>query len=334
MKTYVALNKQTFSNGKYSIVPIRAEDRFSIMKWRNEQAYHLRTKEVLTAQVQDEYFNNTVASLFEKTNPDQLLFSYLEGDCCIGYGGLVHINWASRNAEISFLMNTALEDEHFNLHWSTFLSLIEEVAFSDLGLHKVYTYAFDLRKHLYDVLESCHYNKEAVLVDHHLVDGRFIYVVIHAKINNAYVLRKAKAEDIKLTFAWASDPIVRRYSFDRKKIEWEAHKRWFLNKIKDPDCEFYLLVRENLVIGSIRFDMDNNGTATVSYLIDPKFHGKGLGKLILEFGLKQLKIERPEIVAVHGSVINENISSYRIFERLGFSKAESDNFKTKFKKDF
>jgi hypothetical protein len=42
MSSYKVLNKQVFSSGNFSIVPIRIEDRFEIMKWRNEQIYYLR----------------------------------------------------------------------------------------------------------------------------------------------------------------------------------------------------------------------------------------------------------------------------------------------------
>ena len=39
---YTCLIKNKFLNGDYKIVPIRFEDRLDIMKWRNEQLYHLR----------------------------------------------------------------------------------------------------------------------------------------------------------------------------------------------------------------------------------------------------------------------------------------------------
>ena len=101
---------------------------------------------------QDDYFKQVVLPQFDEQTPPQLLFSYLENDVCIGYGGLVHINWQDKNAEISFLMNTILEKESFCKHWNMFLSLIETVAFSDIKLHKIFTYAFDLRPKLYESL--------------------------------------------------------------------------------------------------------------------------------------------------------------------------------------
>ena len=44
MNIYKAINKQTVCLGQYKIVPIRFEDRYSILEWRNEQMYHLRQK--------------------------------------------------------------------------------------------------------------------------------------------------------------------------------------------------------------------------------------------------------------------------------------------------
>ncbi len=183
MNSYKALNKQFFSSGEFSIVPLRMEDRYAIMKWRNEQIYHLRQHKTLTKEDQNKYFETIVASLFKKEQPDQILFSYLENDKCVGYGGLVHINWIDKNAEISFIMNTELEDENFEFHWSSFLKLLEELAFVELQFHKLYVYAFDLRPHLYTALELNQYFKDAVLKEHCFFNDQFIDVVIHSKLN-------------------------------------------------------------------------------------------------------------------------------------------------------
>lgn len=183
MNSYKTLNKQTFSSGKYSIVPLRMEDRYHILKWRNEQIYHLRQHRTLTKEDQDKYFEKVVANLYEQDQPVQILFSFLENEICIGYGGLVHINWIDKNAEISFIMNTQLEEDKFEFHWSNFLKLLEELAFKELQFHKLYVYAFDLRPHLYTTLELNQYFKDAVLKEHCLFNDEFIDVVIHSKLN-------------------------------------------------------------------------------------------------------------------------------------------------------
>ncbi len=187
MSSYKVLNKQIYSSGNYSIVPIRMEDRFDIMKWRNEQIYHLRQDKPLTPENQDYYFKNVVDKLFNEEHPNQILFSFLENGICIGYGGLVHINWIDKNAEISFVINTELEKEYFKLYWINYIRMIEKLAFDELRLHKIFTYAFDVRPHLYDALEFVGFKKEAVLKEHCFFQNKFKDVVIHSKLISTIV---------------------------------------------------------------------------------------------------------------------------------------------------
>jgi hypothetical protein len=181
MRTYKVLRKNHFDHGSHSLVPIRHEDRFRIMDWRNEQMYHLRQTRVLTKEQQDEYFNSVIPSLFDLEKPGQLLFSFLENGICIGYGGLVHINWTDLNAEISFLFQTNRQELDFDILWRAFLVQIEEVAFKQLKLEKIYTYAFDVRPNLYNTLICSGYSEDARLSRHVNVRNVLIDVVIHSK---------------------------------------------------------------------------------------------------------------------------------------------------------
>ena len=182
MNYYSVLDKQIFTVGNFSLVPIRSSDKFVIMKWRNEQMYHLRQDSVLTIEKQNNYFKNIVSTLFDNERPSQILFSFLKNGECIGYGGLVHINWVDMNAEISFIMDTALEKEHFNEYWSIYLKCLEELAFDEIKFHKIYVYAFDLRPHLYEMLVDNDYFLDARLTKHCLYDENLIDVVIHSKL--------------------------------------------------------------------------------------------------------------------------------------------------------
>jgi len=178
-------SEQEFSHQKFRLLPIRFEDRWDIMKWRNEQIYHLRQNKPLTEEDQNRYFEQVVSKLFDQEQPNQLLFSLLEDQTCIGYGGLVHINWVDRNAEISFIMNTSLEEQNFEAIWVDYLFLIEQVAFRTLNLHKIYTYAFDLRPRLYAALETAGFQEDARLKEHCLFENRYIDVLIHSKWNGS-----------------------------------------------------------------------------------------------------------------------------------------------------
>lgn len=182
MKYYKNLSRQEYKIGEYKIVPIRDTDKYKIMQWRNEQLYHLRQKIELTKKDQEKYFKEVVEKLFDKINPDQILFSFLKKNICIGYGGLVHISWEDKNAEISFVLDTELECKFFEKYWLLFLNLIEIVAFDYLSFMKIYVYSFNLRPKLYAVLNKASYEQEAQLKDHHLLEkDTYIDVFIHSK---------------------------------------------------------------------------------------------------------------------------------------------------------
>jgi RimJ/RimL family protein N-acetyltransferase len=333
MKSYKALNRQVFTSGEYSIVPIRSEDRYLIMQWRNEQIYHLRQNKPLTREDQDNYFENVVSKLFDQDKPDQLLFSFLKNGQCIGYGGLVHIEWTDRHAEISFIMDPSFENTSFETYWRIFLNLIEQVGFHELKLHKLFTYAFDLRPKLYEALESAGFVKDAILLQHVLYHGLYKNVVIHSKLHDRVWLRVADIYDTELTFKWASDKNVRQYAFNTKSIDYNEHSKWFKAKTQSKNCLYFILENATNKIGSIRLDFDETNNATISYLIDPTFHGKGYGKIILIMALNRLKELGYNSLNIIGFVKSENIASVKIFEKLEFTLTENKNNVLKFEKD-
>ena len=181
MPNYISLKKQIYTHNGYEIIPIRDIDKYDIMKWRNEQIYHLRQENLLTKLDQKKYFNNVIRKIYNDPKPDQILFSFMHENICIGYGGLVHINWKNMNAEISFIMNTQLEKKYFNKNWSEFLNLIENAAFNDLKMKNIFVYAFDVRMHLYDVLIENGYLLDKRLKNKYFFNEKKSDVLIYSK---------------------------------------------------------------------------------------------------------------------------------------------------------
>ena len=322
MKKYYLLNKVKFEYEEFSLIPIRHEDRYLIMKWRNEQMYHLRQNKELTKEEQDFYFDNVVSHLFLKEQPEQILFSFLKNDELIGYGGLVHINWTDKNAEISFLMNTILEKEHFEEYWMIYLSLIEKVAFHQLSLHKIFTYAFDLRPNLYKVLESAEFIQEAKLFDHCIVDDSYVDVYIHSKFG--FQFSKIVENDISLTFEWATNPKVREYSLNKTNIDFDTHKNWFNKTLADHNVYYYFYILNKVPVGVFRINKINNQTGLISFLVNPDFHGNGIGYKMVYEGIELIRKIDNQIKNLKAEVMHENKASLKIFEKLKFNKVKLD----------
>ena len=322
MSRYRALTKQEYKNINYSIVPIRDEDKYAIMQWRNEQIYHLRQDKPLTIERQEKYFAGVITQLFGQVEPNQILFSYLENNICIGYGGLVHINWIDKNAEISFIISTELEKDYFEFHWVNYLALIEKVAFEELKFHKLFTYAFDLRPRLYTALEKTGFRQEAILKEHILFDKKYIDVVIHAKFNPIINLRKATENDLLLYFNWANDEDVRIQSFSSNTIDLVTHTKWYEDKIQDERNHFYLFENSsNEAVGQVRIERQSNNKAVIGISIDKKFRGKGFAPKILRESLSEFtRICEDYTIEAYIKITNKG--SINSFKKAGFNQVK------------
>jgi len=321
---YKVLNNQSIEITPYKIVPIRFEDRFKIMKWRNEQMYHLRQSETLTPNAQEKYFDEVVKHLFQQDRPNQILFSFLEGNKCIGYGGLVHINWIDRNAEISFIMDTVLEDIYFEDHWRTYLKLVEHIALFELNLHKIFTYAFDLRPKLYRALENQGYQLGARLKQHCFFGGKFLDVVIHSKIlNQPLRLRQVTPDDIWLLYNWSNEEESRANSFSTGPISKEEHIKWFNRKVNNKQSLMLIGMLIDQPVGLVRYEIENE-KSIVGINLDKNFRGKGLAVKLLKESLDFYC--KTENVPVEAYIKNDNKASIKAFEKVGYRFLRNDEF--------
>ena len=325
MPKYIGLQQQEQHLGDYSIVPLRYEDRFSIMKWRNEQIYHLRQARPLTDDDQQRYFDNVVSKLYDNPKPDQILFSYLEKGVCIGYGGLVHINWIDRNGEISFIMDTQLEKEHFAEHWSNYLTMLKAVAFDDLGLHKIFTYAFDLRPHLYTMLEANGYKREATLKEHCLFNGEYKDVVLHSLWNDRYEVINyvdcTKEQNLDI-LALRNRDDVRSWMVNPEVISEENHFKFVESLKGNPNRLYYVIYKNGVLMGTYNLTNEGDGVWERGIIANPSTQGTGQ----TEKWERQILSSLPsEIKAVSAKVKQENLRSIKYHEKLGYKEQSRDN---------
>lgn len=185
MRKYKCLSNIEWSSKGYKLVPIRTEDKYEILNWRNSQIEILRQKEEVSKEQQDIYFANVVDKLFEEKFPKQLLFSFLHNGILIGYGGLVHIDWESKNAEVSFLL---YNNNDFQSKFSEFMRIIFVISFEELKLIKIHTtvYNIEARKRYIEVIENLNFVKEAILKNHIFIENKYYDVLIYSYFNKTH----------------------------------------------------------------------------------------------------------------------------------------------------
>jgi UDP-2,4-diacetamido-2,4,6-trideoxy-beta-L-altropyranose hydrolase len=138
-------------------------------------------------------------------------------------------------------------------------------------------------------------------------------------------LRKADLNDLHVTFEWANDPSVRMQSFEQDLIPFESHQKWFISKLNDRNCHYYIFEKDKTPMGQIRFQVADS-TAVISYLVDHRQRSNGMGCIILSKGIDQFLSEYKSEVKIVGNVKKSNIASQKSFEKLAFEKEESTGF--------
>lgn len=190
-KKYACLTSSQFADDKgYKIVAIREQDIENIRIWRNAQIDVLRQKIPLSQEDQRAYFQRHIWPSFQNPNPEQILFSFLYQDACIGYGGLTRIDWEARRAEVSFLVDPlrAQDPVLYARDYTQFLFLLSLAAFKDLQFHRLYAETFAFRLEHMRILEECGFKQEGILREHIYKRGQWWDSLIHGLLAKEFVI--------------------------------------------------------------------------------------------------------------------------------------------------
>jgi UDP-2,4-diacetamido-2,4,6-trideoxy-beta-L-altropyranose hydrolase len=155
-----------------------------------------------------------------------------------------------------------------------------------------------------------------------LVDGEGISRV-RMNINSDPIrLRTIRQSDCATIWNWVNEPMDRKSAFNTKYISIEEHKSWFYQKIKDPNCYFFMgLDAYDNPVGQIRFDIIGD-IATVDISIDKKWRGKGFAKSLLNQGIHKLS-KISNVTTLKACIKKENLGSIRTFMACNFEFSEN-----------
>ncbi len=132
-----------------------------------------------------------------------------------------------------------------------------------------------------------------------------------------FELKIATIQDMKDIFELSNDDLVRKNSFNQKKIEWEEHQVWFKNKINDKNSVFYVVRKNNYLIAQVRFDKSNVDEFDISISISPNFRRQGYGKKILKL-VSDKVISQYKIKKINAYIKSENETSKKMFDKVGY----------------
>lgn len=124
------------------------DDALLIRKWRNEQINILRQNSKVKIQDQLNYFKKIYLPNLKKRKPNQVLYTILENNTRIGYGGIVHIDWTKKVGEMSFVIDPKKNFKK-KILFKFFLTNIKKISKHNLKIKKIIIETFSFRyKHL------------------------------------------------------------------------------------------------------------------------------------------------------------------------------------------
>lgn len=178
---YICMPRPKLEDGPFSVEALQPVHIEAVRQWRNAQMDVLRQDEVITPAQQEAYYAEHIWPDMLKSNPSNILLAFKERGQLIGYGGLVHIVWEHRRAEVSFLLNPALAErqDDYARSFAAFLNLMKALAFDELSLNRLYTETYSMRQHHISILESAGFCREGVLRCHVKIKRLFVDSIIH-----------------------------------------------------------------------------------------------------------------------------------------------------------
>lgn len=181
---YRAMPRTRIAAGDIALRAVEPGDIEAIRRWRNAQMDVLRQTAPITPEGQARYFAVHVWPEKPKPQPAQILLAIERSGDLVGYGGLVHISWPNLRAEVSFLLTPAVErDAEFRgIVFGAFLGLLQELAFADLGLYRLFTETFAHRAGHIETLEAAGFRREGCLRAHVFVDGAPTDALVHGRL--------------------------------------------------------------------------------------------------------------------------------------------------------
>ena len=136
-------------------------------------------------------------------------------------------------------------------------------------------------------------------------------------------LRKADIMDCDMLFNWVNmkDSITNKL-LTNKEILKSEHEKWFKLSLKNENRFIWIILKNNISSGQIRFDLDKiKKLCFIDIYVDKSFREKNIGKTALKLAMKLINKDK-EIKYFIANVLVKNKSSIKFFKSLGFDYYE------------
>jgi UDP-2,4-diacetamido-2,4,6-trideoxy-beta-L-altropyranose hydrolase len=149
-----------------------------------------------------------------------------------------------------------------------------------------------------------------------------IKAIIDHDLDKNISLKKVFESDKDIIFKWQNIEEIRKYFNAPYSPTYLEHTDWFIQRLKQLENPFWIILNGNSKIGSISLTYNNaENYYDLSWYVIPDKWGKGIGTSALKLALQKI---RP--FKVHAFVKKENLASHRSLQKLGFQVVDENNY--------
>lgn len=143
-------------------------------------------------------------------------------------------------------------------------------------------------------------------------------------------LRTATAGDATALFTWVNSPdCLANKRHTSEPVSWDDHVAWLERLLNNPAARLWIVERDAVPVGQVRFAPDASGARAVDIYIVPAARG-GTARQALQQALR-LAAEIWPGQTVEAEVMAHNVASHRLFSRLGFVVADVTTISTRYR---
>ena len=139
------------------------------------------------------------------------------------------------------------------------------------------------------------------------------------------LIRKAQQFDCRSYFQLVNDQLVRQNSINTDMVQWDEHKKWFMERLSSKNTLLLVAEKENFFLGQVRFDYCSiRAVWFIDYSINKDFRGRGYAKEMVKKSMIFLSKLDTKSYLINASVKHENHPSKKVFQALGFNILDQD----------
>ncbi|WP_163339201.1 UDP-2,4-diacetamido-2,4,6-trideoxy-beta-L-altropyranose hydrolase [Desulfopila sp. IMCC35008] len=177
-------------------------------------------------------------------------------------------------------------------------------------------YTEAMKCHLRSLFQNEHLREHISHTGMMLVDGKGCQRVTSFLNGQSIKIREADSSDLEKIYEWRNHPDVRSVSRETEALSFEAHKEWFAKVLESQKRLLLLGFLGDIPVGVVRFDIyDTSGEVSI---YRTPISDSGLGHGLLMAAENWLITNRPDISVLMACVLENNVSSHRLFANAGY----------------